>query len=235
MPRKSGRKTMTAKEKERRFISLYVERGAVAEKIPYCERRATLKAGAGAKILRRKSVKAEIKRLVFPIRAAQAQQATITQAVEKAKEVYAQELNTRLALIKLHQLDADVMIGRLMQGVVGLDINRQPEQVLEYIKTALVVKGTIESGRARRITPPENGSSERQGGIYMSLFNRLALNPKKDEPAPPPPADDVRDLFPGSTPRAMPPEDSLPPSGEAIDEPEQKPKAKSNIITVEVG
>jgi hypothetical protein len=53
---------LTAKQKERYFIGLYVKWGALDEKIPYAERRASLEPGAGHRILRRKRVQEEIKR-----------------------------------------------------------------------------------------------------------------------------------------------------------------------------
>ena len=51
---------LTVKEKEKYFISLYVKEGAVEEKIPYAERRASLKPGSGNRILQRKRVQEEI-------------------------------------------------------------------------------------------------------------------------------------------------------------------------------
>jgi hypothetical protein len=61
---------LTAKEKEKYFISLYVKEGAVEEKITYAERRASLKP-AGHKILRHKKVQEEIKARMEPVRLGQ--------------------------------------------------------------------------------------------------------------------------------------------------------------------
>jgi hypothetical protein len=65
---KIGTAKLTDKEKEKYFIGLYVKEGAIDEKIPYAEQRASLEPGAGHRILRRKRVQEEIKARTEPVR-----------------------------------------------------------------------------------------------------------------------------------------------------------------------
>jgi hypothetical protein len=78
----------SAKEKQQFFINLYVKHGGIEQKIAYCERRATLKPGSARKILAKKAVQEQIKAKLEPVRLEQMRQATITEAVVKAKAAY---------------------------------------------------------------------------------------------------------------------------------------------------
>jgi hypothetical protein len=90
---KFKRKALSPKDKQSYFIKLYVERNAGKEHIPYCEQRATLKPGAGRKILAKKAVQADINARMEVIRLEQMRQATITEAVAKAKAAYQRWVN----------------------------------------------------------------------------------------------------------------------------------------------
>jgi hypothetical protein len=81
-------KKISAKGREQFSIRLYIERNAEKEHIPYCEQRVGLKPGDGRKILAKKSVQADIKARRKPIRLEQMRQATIREAVVKAKAAY---------------------------------------------------------------------------------------------------------------------------------------------------
>lgn len=48
-----------------------------------------------------------------------------------------------------------VLEGRLMEMVIGLDMQRSPGQLLKAIKLALVVKGILRIGGTERATPAE--------------------------------------------------------------------------------
>jgi hypothetical protein len=80
----------------------------------------------------------------------------------------------------------------------------------------------------QRVESPETTNSEASSGIYMSLFQRLAL--------PAAPQDRVFDLFP------QPPKKDagiasgpLPAPGEFIDDTPTRPNTQPRVITVEVG
>lgn len=225
---------LSRKEKECRFISLYVERGAVPQHISYCEKRACLKVGEGVKILTRKAVQEEIERRMQPVRANQLHQATVTEATQKAKAAMEEALAQQVELIKLHKLDFSVLEGRLMQMVLGLNMHTWPKELLEAIKVAMVVHGAIESGHTRRITPPENPQSDSPSGLYTSLFERLKLAPPKTDAPPAAEEAGVYDLIPQAK-TTVPPGATMPVAGESIDEPTAPKKTSSRVITVEVG
>jgi hypothetical protein len=135
---------LTAMEKGKYFISLYVRAGAVEEKISYCEKRAALEPGEGAKILKRKAVQEEIDRRMEPVRLEQMRQHVLGEAVAQAKAAMQEDLIKKGATIKEMNIAPDVLEGQLMQIVVGLDWDKHPKVMLDAIKAALVVTGTLE-------------------------------------------------------------------------------------------
>lgn len=135
---------LTAKQKERYFIGLYVKWGAIDEKIPYAERRASLEPGAGHRILRRKRVQEEIKARMEPVRFEQMRQSVLGEAIVHAMAALQEGLVKTAATIKEMNITRDVLEGQLMQIVVGLDLDKRPKIMLDAIRTALVVTGTLE-------------------------------------------------------------------------------------------
>jgi hypothetical protein len=198
MPRKKQAKRRTKKEIEQWFVDLYIKADAQEQHIERCEKRAHLKPGDGRKILRRKSVQAEIYRQLESVRAEQRHQATLTEAAAIAKAAVQRELSAGVSSIHRMKIDLEVLDHELMTMAVGLDKNTFPKEKLDAIKAAYVVFGTLESGNTRRLIPPEHLKQNEGQGTYASLFNRLAL---KSSPEPPQsqnsPSGEVFDLIPG--------------------------------------
>lgn len=238
MPRKKQAKRRTQKETEQWFVDLYIKAGAQEHHIEKCEKRAHLEPGCGKKILRRKTVKAEIERRLALVQAEQYRQQVIVESTQKAKQSYQEELAKQVEVIKLHRLDPAIIEGRVMQGLICLDIKAFPKAVLEYAKTAAVLHGLMRAGNDQRITPPEPPARGNDGQwIYASIFDRPALNAAPAPPeSPQAPSGEVFDLIPGrNQPEQSRAVDPLPAPGESIDEPPAKPKTDERVITVEVG
>lgn len=230
--------TRPLKEKEAFFINLYVKGGADESKIASCEKRAHLKSGSGKKILARKTVQKDILTRMAPIQAEQVRQQTITEAVVVAKQTMQEELAVTIAAIKTLKLDEEILEGRLMQGVIGIDINRYPNVLLDFIKAGYVLKGSIQSGNTKRVIPAENPQENPAAGVYQSLFNRLGSTPTPSD-IPSETEQDaqetgVYDLYPQPPKPILPTANGMPLPGEAIDEVPEKP-SNPNVITVEVG
>lgn len=242
MPRKAAA-DLSPKEKRKYFLSLYIKAGATEDKIEACTKRAHLRPSSAKKLLRQQKVQAQIRAALEPIRQQQLRQAVVTDAVESAVEIYHRQLTERVEQIKLHKLDQDVIYGRLMQMVVGLDMHRQPEVLHEVIKTAAMIDGAIQIGNTKRVIPAETGQENPSAFVYASIFNRApstpTLPPKPSETKPESPDDGISDLYPPDPSKPSPIPDTpvplvLPPSGESIDEPAAKPKDNSGILTVEI-
>jgi hypothetical protein len=225
---------LTVKEREKYFISLYVKAGAVEEKIPYAERRASLKPGTGHRILQRKKVQEEIKARTEPVRLAQMRQQLLGDAAAVAHEALQNVLTKKVAGICQQKIEVEVLDHELMRMVVGLDQNKHPKAKLEAIIAAYVVHGTLESGNTRRVIPPENRSYDSSPGMYRSLFQRLALKPAPETVKLP--SEEVADLYPvPKPPEPSHASDPLPPVGESIDELEPPKDNNPRVITVEIG
>jgi hypothetical protein len=238
MPKKKAA-DLTAKEKEQYFVSLYVKMGATADQIPACEKRAHLKVGSGKKILARTSVKKDLASRMAPVQAEKIRQQTIGEALTLAKEKMQEELAAQIELIKLHKVDFDVLQGRLMQMVVGLNMHMFPKELLETIKTAMVVHGSMQVGNTKRLTTESNPSENPAAAVYTALFHRLGSNPSPVVETLPsqPEAQEagIYDLYPPAPVPKVPTVTGMPLPGESIEEvPAQKP-SNSNVITVEVG
>jgi hypothetical protein len=229
MPKKPAAK-LSAKEREKWFITLFVNAGATEQAIAKCEKRAKLSPGEGKQILRKKVVKVEIERRMQPIRDEQKRQQMITDAAAIAKQSLQDDLSSKVTAIQRMTIQPEVLEHELMMMVVGLNMHMWPKEKLDAIKAAYIVKGTIEANNSRRITPPENQQPESSPGLYTSLFNRLALGPPKAESAPVAAEEGVYDLVPepSKTPAPAAPR---PPAEEST----ASTKPPSRVITVEVG
>lgn len=166
---------LTAKEKEKYFIGLYVKEGAVEEKMRYAERRASLKPGTGHRILQRKKVQEEIKARMEPVRLEQMRQQLLGDAAAVANEALQNDLAKEVAGICQQRVGVEVLDHELMRMVVGLDQNKHPKAKLEAIIAAYVVNGTLESGKTRRLRsparenlyPPSLNDEERRSGLNI--------------------------------------------------------------------
>lgn len=233
MPKTRAAK-LTAKEKKKYFLKLYAEKGAVEDQIPYCERRAHLKPGAGRSLLKRKWAQADLAKRTLPAVVEHVRTQVLPEAAKLAGEQLQETLKAAVDKIVRMKIEPEILEHELMAGVIGLDWNRFPKEKLDVIKAAYVVNGTMESGNSRRIIPAEGQQTESGAGIYTSLFNRLALEPQGTETKP---DDKVYDLFPQPVKSASVPMPALlPPPGESIEEKPVAPKeTDSRVITVEVG
>jgi hypothetical protein len=215
---------LTAKEREKYFISLYVKEGAVEEKIAYAERRASLEPGTGHRILQRKKVQEEIMARMEPVRLEQMRQQLLGDAAAVAHEALQNDLTKKVAGICRQKIDVEVLDHELMRMVVGLDQDKHPKAKLAAIIAAYVVNGTLESNSTRRLSPPDNEAS---AGIYTSLFDRLRSSAPQEK---------VYPLFPEEPPQ----KDTgiapglLPAPGESIDDPPTPPNNHPGVITVDV-
>lgn len=226
-----GRKTrrvkaqyLNVKEREKYFISLYVKAGATEEKIPYAERRASLKPDTGHRILQRKKVQEEIQACMEPVRLEQMRQQHLGDAAAVAHEALQNDLTKKVAGICQQKVDVEVLDHELMRMVVGLDQDKHPKAKLEAIIAGYVVIGTLETNSARRVIPPNNANSHASPGIYESLFTRLIANatPQSLEAPQEPPRYDQAD-------------GTLPSSCESIDDLPTSSEANPRVILVEIG
>jgi hypothetical protein len=224
---------LPTKEKEKYFVSLYVKEGAVEGKIPYAERRASLRPGTGQKILQRKKVQEEIKARMEPVRLEQMRQQLLGDAAAAALEALQNDLTKKAADIGRQKIDAEVLDHELMRMVVGLDQDKHLKAKLAAIIAGYVVLGTLETNSMRRVGPPDKSNNEAPAVIYTSLFNRPNAPPW---PAPP---EHVSDLFPEPSQQddfsTGSEETALPTVGESIDDPPNSPNNQPSIITVKIG
>jgi hypothetical protein len=149
MPRIRAAK-LAIKQKEKYFVNLFVNFGAIEEKIAYCEKRAALEAGAGHRILKRKKIQEEINTRMEPVRLEQMRQqlvgdavAQVTAKLQADKDRIERELDMLLSVPNM-KAQGELLEGALMRLVVGLDWEKHPKIMLDAIKAAYVVNGTLE-------------------------------------------------------------------------------------------
>lgn len=236
MPRKA--KNLPVKAREEHFLNLYVREGAKEEKIAACARRAKLTVPACKKLLKRKTSQQKIKQCLEPVVSEQARQQIVSQSVEVAKEMMQAQLRQQYELTKLYTLDFDVLVGRLMQMGMGLDMNRYPDQIHDVIKTLMVIHGSLQAGNTKKIIQSDESKENPAAMVYTPLFNRLRANQsaseKASESTPNDDSDKVYELYPSSKPVVMPDLNVIPPAGESIEEKPHPPSSDPNIIVVKV-
>jgi hypothetical protein len=152
MPRSRRIKSqnLSNKQKENYFIGVYIKEGAVDEKIPYAERRASLKPGIGRRILNRKDVQAKIKVAMEPVCLEQIRQqlvsaavAQVTAKLREEKESLERELKAIKSLARVN-FGTETLEHELMRLVVGLNQDKYPKLKLEAIKAAFVAGGFLQ-------------------------------------------------------------------------------------------
>jgi hypothetical protein len=226
---------LTAKEKEKYFISLYVKEGATDEKIPDAERRASLKPGTGQTILKRKKVQKDIKSRMEPLRLEQIHQKLLGDASAVAHEALQNGLTNKVANICGHKIDVDeVLDHELMRMVVGLDQNKHPKAKLEAIITGYVVIGTLEGNSMRRVSPSETINSQASSGIYTSLFARLAYQQTQTQEGSQQERDEAADLFSEPKQSQIVPDTPIQAADKSIDDPPTQTINHPRVITVEI-
>ena len=236
MPRKA--KNLPVKAKEEHFLNLYVRQGAKEEKIADCARQAHLSVPTCKKFLKRKSTQQEIKLRLEPVRTEQARQQIVSESVDAAKEMMQRQLRQQYELAKLYTLDFDVLVGRLMQMGMGLDMNRYPDQIHDVIKTLMVIHGSLQAGNTKKIIHSDDAKENPAALVYTPLFNRLRANQsapaQPSESTPNDDSDKVYELYPSTKPVVIPDLNVIPPAGESIEESPQPQSSDPNIIVVKV-
>jgi hypothetical protein len=162
---------LAPKQKEKYFVNLFVNFGAVEEKIDYCAKRAALEPGSGHMILKRKKVQEEIKARMEPVRLEQMRQqlvgdavAQVTAKLQADKDRIERELD-RLMAVPNMKAEGELLEDALMRLVVGLDWEKHPKVKLEAIKAVFVVNGTLEiksTGWLSRRTSASRSENGRQ-------------------------------------------------------------------------
>lgn len=240
---------------EERFVRCYIKEGGVEEKLPEAEKRARLKKGAGAQLLKKKRVADAVRERMEPVRLEQMKQKMLADAVEqvtadlKAKADAAEnKLAEVLNIPRIPVQGNELVIEEELMRLVQLCPEKYGGIKLAAIKTAFVVAGLMEQGTTRRVAPAE-GKNEGSagGGVYQNLFDRQrqleaggsVTNVTNVTPAPalPPAEEHVFDLTPVKVLAPEPVALVMPQPGEAIDPvlPSKAKKPNSNVITVEVG
>ena len=131
---------------------------------------------------------------------------------------------------------AELFEHELVQLAVELDPEKHPKEKLNAIIAGLLLEGRLESKGIRRVSPPDDADA-REPGMYQSLFQQLALNPKPAAEEPLKPDPDVRPLYPLTVqagPPPVAPGAPLPVEGEAIDETPPAPGAPRRRRTIEL-
>lgn len=149
--------------------------GAVEEKIPYAERRASLKPGTGQTILKRKKVQEDIKARMEPVRLEQMRQQLLGDAAAVAHDALQNDLTKKVAGICRQKVDVEVLNHELMGMVVGLDQDKHPKAKLEAIMAAYVENGVPESGNTRLSIPLKNPGTDATPDTYQSLIPAICL------------------------------------------------------------
>lgn len=241
MPRNPRRsQKLTDKEREQWFVSLFIYTyGANPAEVSACEKRAGLPAGSGEKILKRKSVKAEIEKISAPVVKEQVRQEVLSDSIQKAKAVYQEELASQVEIIHMHNLELPTIRARLAQGIICLDLKTHPRELLDFIKTGLVIERVMEGTGIGRGVIPADEVPEGRSSVYESIFDRPRLSPPPDAPlsktAPNAQEEQVYDLYPVD-PSAKPeviPDGPMPAPGQSLEEPEPE-KGDPDVITVTV-
>lgn len=214
-------------EDEQRFVFHYLREGAVPEKAHVAERKARLPKGAGAQMLKRRHVTAEIERRKALVEFEEHKQI----ARDKAKIAAEEDARHSVTLDKLE---------KALDGVVSLDPKEHGSVVLEGIRLGLVYTGTIRNGNMVRLvvedpnktkdTPEDQNPSN---AFYRSIFSAMPQGAIPDEAHP---------LLPDTKPAALDPLAPMPPPPVLKVQPEaapapppaKKPAGKSKLNTAEI-
>lgn len=229
---------------EERFVRNYVREGGEEEHIRAAEKRARLKMGTGARVLKLKRVQDAVKERMEPIRLEQQRQQLVGEAVVQAtaqlqeeRDRLQQAMEQIVALPAMRVMGNEQVIEQELMKLVRLCPEKFGRIKLAAIQTSFVVAGLMEQGTTRRVSPPDSAKISDGKGVYASLFDRLRAEPKA-EPAVVEAvegSDGVFDLTPQKVEIAMVPAVLwMPPPGESID-PVRIPKGAARVITVEVG
>lgn len=178
---------------EQRLVIHYLREGATPEVLPIAERKARLKKGEGASILRRRHVQEEIGRRQRLVEYEE------NKLIAKDKVAVAQRDDER-DLVTLHKIEA------ALDKVIALDAKDHGQVVLKAIELGLIYTGSIRDGNKVKIStidplgqdkPKEDEPTDtpnKEDGFYRSIFANMkgetSVVPAQSEPAPLMPADD---------------------------------------------
>lgn len=154
---------------EQRFTFHFAREGFHEERMSVVERKARLKKGAGAFILRRQHVQRDLaqKKAMVDLEQARLIARDQNRAAEK------EDARQQVTLDKLE---------KKLDELLALDPETHGALVHEVIKTGLVYAGVVRAGRLERVPPIRRGEDEAQGqaeSIYRSVFAGL----RQDHPA----------------------------------------------------
>ena len=183
------------------------------------------KKGNSGKIPKRTVAPKDLPAELDAILTEQAKQKVFSQATEVAKVVYENEVSHAITNIIRRGLDREALIHELMTGAIVLNVHMHPDAKLNYIKTALVLDGSIESTSLGRRIAPLDDVPEAQSSVYASIFNRPTPTPTLDSPPLETPKEQVYDLLPPKPVAPTPP----PRVVESVD------PSQPTVITVEIG
>jgi hypothetical protein len=192
---------------EQRFVFHICREGGAPEKASVAERRARLKKGEGAVMLKRRHVAEEIQRRMGAILFEENRliaKGNVAAAAEEAERDRVTLSNAERALAR----------------VINLDAKSHGSVILEAVRLALVYTGTIKDGNRERIgaLKSADGSDpvKANDGVYRSIFDSMREGEayqvsSLDEPAPLIPGDMPPDL-PVIGSQAAPPAPKTPPA-----------------------
>lgn len=225
---------------EQKFVFHICREGGAPEKAAVAERRARLKKGAGAQMLKRRHVAEEIARRMGAITFEENR--LIAKGNVRAAEEEAERDKVTLSTAE-----------RALAGVINLPPKEHASAVLEAVRLAMVYTGTIKDGNRERIGSLKNADGsdpvKPNDGVYRSIFDSMRegdayVLPNDAEPAPLIPGDmppDLPSIGAQAAPAApaRPAEAALPsppPPAPARPAPAPKPvKSGKTSIDIEIG
>ena len=200
---------------DRRFITHYLREGGAPEIVHIAERKARLKAGAGKRILAKKSVQQVIQQRQMLVEFEE-NRLIAKDAIGLARQA---DERDRVTLHKIEQA---------LDKVIALKAEDHGPIVLKGIELGLVYVGAIRDGNKVKVQtvdplgtdkPDESEQAPREIGFYSSIFNGAPagvapaaaqgpepapLMPEDEKPVPPPTVPVVRQV-PKPVPKPPPP------------------------------
>jgi len=216
------RKDVPLTVQEQRFVIHYIREGAAPEVAHIAERKARLKKGEGAKMLRRAHIQQEIHRRKVLIEFEE------NRLIAKDNVTQIQREDER-DLVTLHKIEA------ALDKVIALDAEKHGVTVLKAIELGLIYTGSIRDGNKVKLSTidplgqdqnkkPDDGEMKpREDGFYTSIFANMKPDPHGGGQGGAPAAVEPAELMPAEDkPKPLP----TVPVVQSPSKPEPKPKAK---------
>jgi len=156
---------------EQRFVIHYLREGATPEVAHIAERKARLKKGEGANLLRRKHIQEEIHRRKVLVEFEE-NRLIAKDSIEKAAAIDERDKVT------LHKIES------ALDKVIALDPEKHGQTVLKGIELGLIYTGSIRDGNKVKLQvvdplgqekeKPDDGEMKpREEGFYASIFSAM--------------------------------------------------------------